>query len=146
MRRDERPVIIKEETETISFPVGFQVYSKAKVRRNSMPKRMMVTLSKNRTLYFNVLASKYIFGDRNQNQAVFVAYNPVDRVLAVKPVPYKLKEPKTYTILRAGADGNTAGVSFDAQSKYWNIPMLGKRVPCMWDENRGMMLIPLSGV
>ncbi len=132
--------------EVITFPPGFRLFTKVRRDKSVSSKRMMCTFSKNRTIIFNKKASFYIFGNNRKNVGCLVAYNQVQKTLAVKPLPYMLKSPKTYKIFAVGGYKDSASICFGAQSKSWGIPMVGQARPCYWDDKNSLMMVSLVGL
>ncbi len=141
--KDSDESVVEEVEEIVTFPPGFRLFTKAKRHHDVEKKRMMCTFSKNKTLIFNKKASRYIFGLRNENVGCLLAYNQVQKVLAVKPLPYNLKSPRTYKIIAVGGYKDLASICFGTQSKVWGIPMVGASYPCFWNDKDGLMMISL---
>lgn len=132
--------------ESTKFPGGFDVYGGvAKRVARLSASGAKVSLVKSGFLSFSALATDMLLGPDRKNIAVFMAYNPQTRQLALHPVPYRSK-PDTYAITRTGKDKMNALVSFAAQAQRWGLILDGRSFELKWDAQTKMFILDLSHV
>jgi hypothetical protein len=127
----------------IQFPSGFEVFTGrgAIVRGGKVLRIPKARFGISGFLSFNVPATT-ILSANGVNKAVFVAYNPQTRMVALRPVPFKQKG--TLMLSLSGRDKTNGLVSFVLQARAWGIPMKGAVYPCVWDDRVKIMLIDLK--
>lgn len=130
-----------------AFPPGFQVFTKELKERETLSKQQPTcTLGKAGYLTFNKLATAILLGAEKKNEAVFIAYNAKTKRIALRPVPYSLGPPTTYSIVTGGGMWKGGcNIRFKAQAEAWRIPLDRTRTyPCRWDEENKVLFVEMS--
>ena len=130
------------------FPPGFDLPIKAKIHRDAVrQKEPICSVGRSGYLTFNQRAAEFLRGPGDKNRYVLLAWNPVTKVMGVRPSPSKpTKSGLTYfRMIVQGSTNQAVTVSFKSMSKQWGIPTRRTRYyHCELDPENGILYVNLG--